>query len=84
MLQSQVSILRELVNTANETNSFNVREVMTVRTICDMMNETSIGKMFSEVLSLIRLYLTIPMTSATAEHTFSTLQLKNYLQIKVL
>ena len=46
------------------------------------MNETSIDKMmFSEVHNLIRLYLTVPMTSTTAEHTFSTLhQLKNYLQ----
>ena len=49
-----------------------------------MMNETSIGKMFSEVKKLIRLYLTVPMTSATAEHTFLTLyQLKNYLQSTV-
>ena len=36
--------------------------------------------MFSEVHNLIRLYLTVPMTFATAECTFSTLhQLKNYL-----
>ena len=54
----------------------------TVRTICDMMNEISIGKMmFSKVHNLIRLYLTVPMTSATAECTFSTLcRLKNYLR----
>ena len=51
-------------------------------TICDMMNETSIGKMmFSKVHNLIRLYLTVPMTYVTTEHPFSTLrQLKNYLQ----
>ena len=69
----------ELVNTANEKNSFNVREVMTVRTTCDMINKTSMGKMmFSEVHKLLRLYLIIPMTSATVEHTLSTLcRLKN-------
>ena len=38
-----------------------------------MMNEASIGKMFYEVQKLIRLYLTVPMTPATAEHTFLTL-----------
>ena len=43
-----------------------------MRTKCDMMNETSIGKKFSEVHNLIRLYLTIPMTSATAERIFQT------------
>lgn len=43
--------------------------------VCDMMNGTCIGKvMFSEVHQLIRLYLTVPMTSATAERTFSTLR----------
>ena len=54
---------------------------ITVRTICDMINETSIGKMMSsEVHNLIRLYLTVPLTSATAERTVSTLRrIKNYL-----
>ena len=34
-----------------------------------------------DVYNLIRLYVTIPMTFATVEHTFSTLfRLKNYLQ----
>ena len=48
-LQPQLSILLELVNTANENNSFKVKEVTSVRTLCDMMNETSIGKvMFLE------------------------------------
>ena len=53
---------------------------MTVMTIYDMMNETSIGKMFSNVHNLITLYLTIPLTSATAEHTFSTLHQLTMIQ----
>ena len=37
--------------------------------------------MFTEVHQLLRLYLTVPMTSATAERTFSTLRrLKSYLR----
>ena len=45
-------MLPELVNTANEKNSFNVQELTTVRTICYMIYETSIDKMmFFEVYS---------------------------------
>ena len=46
------------------------------------MNTTSIGKaMFSEIHKLLCLYLIVPMTSASAERTFSTLRrLKNYLR----
>ena len=37
-------------------------------------------KLFSEIDKLLRLYLTVPATSATAEHTFSVLRrLKSYL-----
>ena len=37
--------------------------------------------MFTEVHHLLSLYLTVPMTSATAERTFSTLRrLKSYLR----
>ena len=67
-------MLQELVNTANENNSFNVQEVTTVRIICDMIMRHPLVKCFSK-------YLTVPMFSATVECIFSTLhQLKSYLQ----
>lgn len=46
------------------------------------MNVNSFSKIFlSEVDRLLRMYLTIPLTSATAERTFSTLRrLKSYLR----
>ena len=46
------------------------------------MNANSFSKSFlSEVDCLLRIYLTIPMTSATAERTFSTVRrLKSYLR----
>ena len=75
-------MMPELVKAANQKSSIKIREVTSLSTVCDMMNETSIGKvMFSEVHQLIRLYLTVPMTSATAERTLTTLRrLKNYLR----
>ena len=57
----------------------------TLRTLCDIMNVMPSSKvMFSEVFTLLRLVLTIPVTTATAERTFSTLRrLKNFLRSSV-
>lgn len=79
-LLPQLAMMPELIKSAN--SSIKVREVTNLSTVCDMMKNSSIGKvMFSEVHQLIRLYLTVPMTSSTAERTFSTLRrLKNYLR----
>ena len=81
-LLPQLAMMPELLKAANQENSTKIKEVTSIGTVCDMMNDTSIGKvMFSEVHQLIRLYLTVPMTSATAERTFSALRcLKNYLR----
>ena len=80
-LMPQLSMLPELLKVSNKDSSLAIREVTTINTICELMNTTSIGKpMFSDIHALLLLYLTIPiMTSATAEHIFSTLRrLKNY------
>ena len=59
-----------------------VRKITKVSTICEVMNSSDLGKsMFTEVHKLLTIYLTVPMTSATAERTFSSLRrLKNYLR----
>ena len=81
-LMPQLSMLPELLKVLNKDSSLAIREVTTINTICELMRTTSIGKAtFSEIHALLLLYSTIPMTSATAEHTFSTLRrLKNYLR----
>ena len=84
-LMPQLSMLLELLKVSNKDSSLAIREVTTINTICELMNTTSIGKaMFSEIHALLLLYLTIPMTSATAECTFLTLRrLKNYLRLNM-
>jgi hypothetical protein len=81
-LKPQISMLPELLNVVHTESSVRIKEITSIRTICDMMNSASFGKlMFSEVHKLLILYLTAPMTSATAERTFSTLRrLKNNLR----
>jgi hypothetical protein len=53
-----------------------------ISTICDILNSCDIGKqMFREFDKLIKLYLTVPVTTASAERAFSTLnRLKNTLR----
>ena len=52
-----------------------VKRLTTERTICEAMNSSSVCKeMVPSVHNLLRLYLTVPVTSATSERTFSTLK----------
>ena len=59
-----------------------VTEVTTLQTICEVMNKNDIYKsLLSEVHKLLRLYLTVPVSSATAERTFPALRhLKIFLR----
>ena len=51
-----------------------VKKVTSVRTICEAMQANMNRELLSEVHKLIRLYLTVPITSATSERTFSVLR----------
>ena len=61
-------------------NNLPITKVKNVRTL---MAETSLGKeMLLEVVRLIKLFYTIPVTTFTAERTFSAFRrLKTYLRI---
>ena len=58
------------------------KKIYTVRTITDEVLSTAYPvEMIEEVQKLIRIYLTIPLTTATAERSFSALKLlKTYLR----
>ena len=75
-------MLQDLVVTANEDFGMGLKKVTSVNTVCEVFNKCSFArKMMSEVDRLLSLYLTIPMTTATAERSFSALRrLKNYLR----
>ena len=51
-----------------------VKRVTSIRTVCSAMCTSSHRDTFSELHNLIRLYLTVPVTSATSERAFSTLK----------
>ena len=81
-LSLQLSMLPDLIKTANEQHDMGLKKVTSISTLCDVFNTCVFAKtMLSDVDRLIRIYLTTPMSTATAERTFSTLRcLKNYLR----
>lgn len=81
-LMIQLSMLPDLLRTANEQNHLGIKKVTSIRTVCELFNMCDFAKtMMSEVDRLLRIYLTVPVTSATAERSFSSLRrLKNYLR----
>ena len=77
-LKTQLSMLPDAI----KTSSLGIKMVTNVRTIASVMNESSIYKgMLQEVDKLLKLYLTFPMTTSTAERSFSSLRhVKTYLR----
>ena len=70
-LESQLGLFADAIKVALPS----VRKVTSVRTICDAMNAQTVYKsMLSEVHNQIRLYLTVLITTATSERTFSALR----------
>ena len=81
-LLAQLPMMPDVVRTANKDNHMGIHKITSVNTVCEIFNACKFPKtMFSEVDKLLQMYLTIPLTSATAERTFSTLRrLKSYLR----
>ena len=81
-LRIQLCMLPDLLRTANEEHELGVKKVTSIGTIVELFNTCSYSKtMLREVSRLLRIFLTVPMASATAEKSFSALRrLKNYLR----
>ena len=64
-----------LVHDAVRTTLPEVRQVTNIRTVCEAFNKNAVTKtLLEEVHKLLRLYLTLPVASATSERTFSALR----------
>ena len=81
-LRIQLLILPDAVRTAFAGSTITVTKVTHVRTIADILNQSEMVKgMLSEVNKLLQAYLTFPVTSATAERSFSSLRrIKTFLR----
>jgi len=73
-LKVEALIIVDFFQSVIKTNQMNIKQIKKISTICEIFNSCEVGKeMFKEYHKLIKLYLTIPVTTATAERTFSTL-----------
>ena len=70
-LNRHLPLLQDVIKKATPC----VKKVTVIQTICEAMNSNSVYKdMLPTVHQLIRLYMTVPITSATSERTFSALR----------
>ena len=82
-LNIQLQMLPDLIRTYNQKHpSTAIKRVTSLRKLCDIMCDISSSRtLLSEVSHLLQIILTIPVSTATAERTFSVLRcLKNYLR----
>ena len=81
-LRIQLLMLPDAVRAAFAGSTITVTKVTHVRAIADILNQSEMVKgMLSEDNKLLQAYLTFPVTSATAERSFSSLrQIKTFLR----
>lgn len=81
-LKSQLSLLSDVLKTGSIDYKVGIKRVTTVSTVCQLFETCKFPKtMLKKVHKVIQLYLTIPLSSATAERAFSKLRrLKSYLR----
>ena len=81
-LKIQLSLLPDVLKTGNNDHSMGIKNVTMVSSVCELFETCQFPKtMLEEVHKVLLLYLTIPLSSATAERAFSTLRrLKSYLR----
>ena len=72
-LEIQLKMLPDLLKSFNSANpSQKIKKITSLRTVSDLLNSDQSNKtMLSDVIKLLKIGLTIPVTSATAERTFS-------------
>ena len=75
-------MLPDLVKTYKTSQGLSRFTVTKVRTIADMLLDVPSAKsLFSEIDHLLRMYFTIPISTATAERSFSSLRcIKTFLR----
>lgn len=68
-LKCQLSVIPDTIKTATDGT---INTVTHIRTIADIIQRSTIYQgMLSEVVKLLKLFFTFPVTTATAERSFS-------------
>ena len=72
----------DMIKTAYDGTDIVIKKVTSVRTIADALQQSEMyGNLLSEINKAVKLYFTFPVTSATAERSFSSLRkIKTFLR----
>ena len=69
---AQLSMLQDMIQNAQQNS---IKKVTSLQTIADSMNKSDIYKrMLGEIDKVLKVYFTVPVTTATAERSFSALR----------
>ena len=81
-MSSSNCLSHDLIHHHKQLTGITIKKVNNIRTLCDIMNSNPAAQlMCPEVHVLLKLYMTIPVTTSTAERTFSTMRrIKTYLR----
>ena len=81
-LKAQLKLIPDLIVRHKDLAGVTIKKVTSIQTLCDVMNSNPAAKsLCPEVHTLLKLYMTVPVTTATAERTFSTMRrIKTYLR----
>ncbi|XP_046548889.1 zinc finger MYM-type protein 1-like [Haliotis rubra] len=81
-LNTQLSMLHDTVKSVSTERGCLIIEVTNIDTVVSVINSSPVIRhLFKEISTLLKIYLTIPVTTATSERTFSTLRrLKSYVR----
>ncbi|CAM4768570.1 unnamed protein product [Rotaria magnacalcarata] len=73
-LKQECAMVPDFFRTVIDNKEMGIKKVTKISTIIDVLNVEPIGKtMFHQFNQLLRLYLTVPVTTATAERSFSVM-----------
>ena len=81
----QLRMLPDLVKAFKQSEGLHMLTITNIRSIADILNKVPLAKdIYSEIDKHLRLYLTVPVTTCTAERSFSALRrVKTYLRSSV-
>ena len=79
-LESELKLLPSFVKEVDPL----LKKETSINTIMDIMKKGKLTNVFSELHTLFKLYLTVPLSNATAERSFSALhRIKSYLRSRL-
>ena len=82
-LKVQLTLLPDVLKTGNVEHEMGIKTVTTINTVCQLFETCKFAKtMLEEVHKVLQLYLTIPLSSATAERSFSTLRRQDIFAVE--